>query len=143
MCASNWRALTVALLPAAALEVPIGNLIDRHGIQKILTLAVFLTAVTGVLMPFSSNLYYALAIVISFTMSYTMIFIALYSRMSDIMGESKTAMTGAIATFKDLGYTLGPLAAGTLMEFISVRNTFFLTGAAFAFLLPVALLLHD
>jgi hypothetical protein len=41
------------------------------------------------------------------------------------MGESKTAITGAIATFKDLGYTLGPLAAGALMGFISVREYLF------------------
>ena len=53
-------------------------------------------------MPFSSNFFYVLTTVIAFTVSYTMIFIALYSRMSDIMGESKTAITGAIATFRDL-----------------------------------------
>jgi MFS family permease len=135
--------LTVALLPAVALEVPMGNLIDRHGIRKTLALAASLTALTGVLMPLSSNLYYTLAIVTAFTISYTMIFIALYSRMSDIMGESKTAMTGAIATFKDLGYTLGPLIAGSLMEFTSIKNTFLVTGASFALLIPVALLLHD
>lgn len=135
--------LTVALLPAVALEVPMGNIIDRYGIRKTLTIAASLTVLTGVLLPFSSNLYYTLAIVTAFTVSYTMIFIALYSRMSDIMGESKTAMTGAIATFKDLGYTLGPLIAGTLMEFISIRNTFFVTGASFALLIPIALLLHD
>jgi MFS family permease len=135
--------LTVALLPAVALEVPMGNLIDRHGIRKTLALAASLTALTGVLMPLSSNLYYTLAIVTAFTISYTMIFIALYSRMSDIMGESKTAMTGAIATFKDLGYTLGPLIAGSLMEFTSIKNTFLVTGASFTLLIPVALLLHD
>ena len=39
--------------------------------------------------------------------------------MSDIMGERKTTMTGAIATFKDLGYTIGPLAAGTLMGVVA------------------------
>jgi MFS family permease len=72
-----------------------------------------------------------------------LILIALYARMSDIMGESKTAITGAIATFKDLGYTLGPLAAGVLMGFISIRDTFFIAGAAFALLIPIALLLHD
>jgi MFS family permease len=135
--------LTVALLPAVAFEVPMGNIIDRYGIRKTLTIAASLTVLTGVLLPFSSNLYYTLAIVTAFTVSYTMIFIALYSRMSDIMGESKTAMTGAIATFKDLGYTLGPLIAGTLMEFISIRNTFFVTGASFPLLIPIALLLHD
>jgi MFS family permease len=135
--------LTVALLPAVALEVPIGNLIDRHGIRKTLAVAASLTTLTAVMMPFSNSLYYTLAIVTAFTMSYTVIFIALYSRMSDIMGESKTAMTGAIATFKDLGYTLGPLAVGALMGFISIRDTFFITGAAFALLIPVALLLHD
>ena len=135
--------LTVALLPAVALEVPIGNLIDRHGIRKTLAVAASLTTLTAVMMPFSNGLYCTLAIVTAFTMSYTVIFIALYSRMSDIMGESKTAITGAIATFKDLGYTLGPLAAGALMGFISVRDTFFIAGAAFALLIPVALLLHD
>ena len=57
----------------------------------------------------------------AFTISYTLIFIALYARMSDIMGESKVAMTGAIATFKDLGYTIGPLVAGMLMVFITFR----------------------
>jgi PPP family 3-phenylpropionic acid transporter len=135
--------LTVALLPAVALEVPMGNLIDKHVIRKTLATAGLLTALTGALMPLSSNLYYTLAIVTGFTISYTMIFIALYSRMSDIMGESKTAMTGAIATFKDMGYTVGPLAAGTLMEFMGIKNTFFLTGLAFAVLIPVALVLHD
>jgi MFS family permease len=135
--------LTVALLPAVVLEVPMGNVIDRHGIRKTLVMAASLTVLTGVLMPFSSNLYYTLAIVTAFTVSYTMIFIALYSRMSDIMGESRTAMTRALAAFKDLGYTLGPLMAGTLMEFTSIRNTFFVTGASFALLIPVALLLHD
>ena len=135
--------LTVALLPAVALEVPIGNLIDRHGIRKTLAVAASLTTLTAVMMPLSNSLYCTLAIVTAFTMSYTVIFIALYSRMSDIMGESKTAITGAIATFKDLGYTLGPLAAGALMGFISVRDTFFISGAAFALLIPAALLLHD
>jgi len=135
--------LTVALLPAVVLEVPMGNLIDRHGIRKTLTAAASLTALTGVLMPLSSNFYYALVIITVFTVSYTMIFIALYSRMSDIMGESKTAMTGAVATFKDLGYTIGPLAAGFLTEFISIRDTFLVTGAAFALLIPITLLLHD
>jgi MFS family permease len=135
--------LTVALLPAVALEVPIGNLIDRHGIRKTLAVAASLTTLTAVMIPFSNSLYITVAIVTAFTMSYTVIFIALYSRMSDIMGESKTAITGAIATFKDLGYTLGPLAAGALMGFISVRDTFLITGAAFALLIPVALLLHD
>lgn len=135
--------LTVGLLPAVALEVPMGNPIDKHGIRKILTVAAALTALTGILLPLSSNLYYALGVVTGFTISYTMIFIALYSRMSDIMGENKTTMTGAIATFKDLGYTVGPLVAGTLMEFVSIKNTFFLTGVAFAVLIPVALLLHD
>jgi len=135
--------LTVALLPAVVLEVPIGNLIDRHGIRKTLAVAASLTTLTAVMIPFSNSLYVTLAIVTAFTMSYTVIFIALYSRMSDIMGESKTAITGAIATFKDLGYTLGPLAAGALMGFISVRDTFFIAGAAFALLIPVALLLHD
>jgi MFS family permease len=135
--------LTVALLPAVALEVPMGNVIDRHGIRKTLAIAASMTVLTGVLMPFSSNLFYTLAIVTAFTLSYTMIFIALYSRMSDIMGEGKTAMTGAIATFKDLGYTLGPLIAGTLMEFTSIRNTFLVTGVSFVLLIPVALLLRD
>jgi MFS family permease len=135
--------LTVALLPAVALEVPIGNLVDRHGIRKTLAVAASLTSLTAVLMPFSDNLYCTLAIVTAFTMSYTMIFIALYSRMSDIMGQGKTAITGAIATFKDLGYTLGPLAAGALMEAVNVKNTFFIAGAAFTLLIPVALLLHD
>jgi len=135
--------LTVALLPAVALEVPMGNLIDKHGIQKTLAAAALLTALTGALMPLSSNLYYTLAIVTAFTISYTMIFIALYSRMSDIMGESKVAMTGAIATFKDLGYTIGPLMAGLLMVFMNIQSTLLVTGAAFALLVPVAFLLRD
>jgi MFS family permease len=119
--------LTAALPPAVALELPMRNLIDRHGIRKTLVMAASLTVLTGGLMPLSSNLYYTLTIVTAFTVSYTMIFIALYSRMSDIMGENKTAITGAIATFKDLGYTLGPLIAGTLREFTSIRDTFFVT----------------
>ncbi len=135
--------LTVALLFAVGLEVPMGNIIDRHGIRKTLAAAAALTAVAGVLMPLSNNLYYTLAVVTAFTISYTLIFIALYSRMSDIMGESKVAMTGAIATFKDLGYTIGPLMAGVLMVFVDIQSTLLVMGAAFVLLIPVALLLHD
>ena len=134
---------TVALLFAVGLEVPMGNLIDRHGIRRTLTVAAALTAVAGVLLPISNNLYSILAVVTAFTISYTLIFIALYSRMSDIMGESKVAMTGAIATFKDLGYTIGPLIAGLLIVFINLQTTLFVTGAAFVILIPAALLLHD
>ncbi|MDG6908594.1 MAG: MFS transporter, partial [Nitrososphaerota archaeon] len=95
--------LTVALLPAVSLEVPMGHLMDSRGIRKTLSLAVVLTTLTALMIPLSSNFYYTVVLVTAFTVSYTMIFIALYSRMSDIMGQDKVAMTGAIATFKDLG----------------------------------------
>ncbi len=135
--------LTVALVPAVALEVPVGNLIDRHGIRKTLSVAVALTAATALLLPWSSDPLIVAAIVTAFTVSYTMIFIALYSRMSDILREDKVAMTGAIATFKDLGYTLGPLLAGFLMIVLSMQLVFVLVGAAFLALLPVAVRLRD
>jgi PPP family 3-phenylpropionic acid transporter len=135
--------LTIALLPAVGLELPMGNLIDRHGIRKTLTSAIALTTLTGILIPLSSNLYYIITVVTAFTISYTMIFIALYSRMSDIMRKDKVVMTGAIATFKDLGYTIGPLLAGRLIELINIKNTFLLVGGAFILLLPVTLTLHD
>ena len=134
---------TVVLLFAVGLEVPMGNMIDRHGIRKTLPIAAAFTALTAVLMLLSNDLYYTLAFVTAFTISYTLIFIALYSRMSDIMAESKVAMTGAIATFKDLGYTIGPLMAGMLMIFINIQSTLFVTGVAFLLLVPVALFLHD
>jgi predicted MFS family arabinose efflux permease len=108
-----------------------------------LATAAALTALSAVLMPLSNNPYYVLVFVTTFTITYTLIFIALYSRMSDIMGESKVAMTGAIATFKDLGYTIGPLMAGLLMLFMSIQSTLLVTGAAFVLLVPVALLLRD
>ena len=135
--------LTVALLFAVGLEVPMGNIIDRYGIRKTLAAAATLTTVAGVLIPLSNSLHYTLAVVTAFTISYTLIFIALYSRMSDIMGESKVAMTGAIATFKDLGYTIGPLMAGLLMIFIGIQSMLLVTGIAFLLLVPVALLLRD
>jgi len=135
--------LTVALLPAVSLEVPMGHLLDSRGIRKTVAIAVALTTLTALMIPLSSNFYYMITVVTAFTVNYTMIFIALYSRMSDIMRQDKVVMTGAIATFKDLGYTIGPLFAGTLIGVISIRNTFFLVGGAFILLLPVALLLHD
>jgi len=135
--------LTVALLPAVGLEVPMGNLMDHVGIRKTLLLATTSTTFTGLLLPLSNDIIYVFAVVTAFTVSYTAIFVALYSRMSDVMREDKVAMTGAIATFKDLGYTVGPLAAGFLTEAVGIRNTFFIMGAAFALLLPIAARLHD
>ena len=135
--------LTVALLPAVGLEVPMGNLMDRHGVRKMLSLAVVFTTLTALMIPLSSGFYYEAITVTAFTISYTMIFIALYSRMSDIMPKDKMEMTGAIATFKDMGYTIGPLLAGALIGAISIRSTFLLAGGAFILLLPIALLLHD
>jgi MFS transporter, DHA1 family, multidrug resistance protein len=135
--------LTVALVPAVSMEVPMGHLVDRRGIRKTLSIAVVLTTISAVLIPFSRNFYYIAIVVTAFTVSYTMIFIALYSRMSDIMSEEKVAMTGAIATFKDLGYTTGPLLAGLLIEMVGITNTFFVVGSGFIVLLPVALVLHD
>ncbi|MDG6913169.1 MAG: MFS transporter [Nitrososphaerota archaeon] len=135
--------LTVALAPAVVLEVPFGNLIDRIGIRKTLSIAVVTTAVTAVLLPLYGNLLWDLVTVTAFTISYTAIFIALYSRMSDVMREDKVAMTGAIATFKDLGYTVGPLAAGFLIPVFGIRSTFLGAGLAFLILLPLVLTLRD
>ncbi len=135
--------LTVALVPAVALEVPMGNLIDRHGIRKTLSAAVALTAGSAILLTWSSDAFVVAVIVTAFTVSYTMIFIALYSRMSDILREDKVAMTGAIATFKDLGYTLGPLLAGFLLLTLSMQEVFLIVGVAFLALLPIAARLRD
>lgn len=135
--------LTIALIPAVILEVPMGHLVDSRGIRKTLSVAIALTTVAAVLIPLSENFYYAAVVVTGFTISYTLIFISLYSRMSDIMREDKVAMTGAIATFKDLGYTMGPLIAGLLIEALGMANTFYIVGAGFIMLLPVALILHD
>jgi MFS family permease len=142
--------LTVALLPAVALEVPMGNAVDRFGVRKTLTVSALFTTIAAILIPlpssvipYANNLYYTMGVLIAFTVSYTMIFIVLYSRMSDTLGENKVAMTGAIAAFKDVGYTLGPLIAGFLMGFMSINMTFLLTGIAFILLVPVALTLHD
>ncbi len=135
--------LTVALVPAVALEVPFGSLIDRVGIRSTLTVSVVLTAVTALLLPLSGNIVYALIVVTAFTVSYTAIFIALYSRMSDVMLQDKVAMTGTIATFKDLGYTLGPLSAGFLIPLLGIHDTFLATGGAFLLLLPIAWSLRD
>ncbi|MGP8127855.1 MAG: MFS transporter [Candidatus Bathyarchaeia archaeon] len=135
--------LTVALLPAVALEVPMGHLMDKQGIRRTLSLAIVASAVTALMIPLSKNLYYTAFAVTAFTVSYTVIFIALYSRMADVMTEDKVAMTGAIATFKDLGYTIGPLLAGALISLVGMHYTFLIAGTAFLFLLPIALRLHD
>ena len=135
--------LTVALLPAVGLEVPMGNLVDKHGIRKVLSAAVMLTTMTALMIPLSRNIYYTAVTVTAFTVSYTTIFIGLYSRMSDVMDKDRIAMTGAIASFKDLGYTIGPLVAGTLIGFVGISDTFLVAGGAFLLLLPVALILHD
>ncbi|MDG6900457.1 MAG: MFS transporter [Nitrososphaerota archaeon] len=135
--------LTVALVPAVSLEVPMGHLIDSYGIRKTLPVAVIVTALCASLIPLYAGFYFALVVVTAFTVSYTMIFIALYSRMSEVMREDKVAMTGAIATFKDLGYTIGPLLAGFMIASIGMTSTFYIVGAAFIALLPVSLLLHD
>ncbi|HZW84805.1 MAG TPA: MFS transporter, partial [Nitrososphaerales archaeon] len=135
--------LTVALVPAVSMEVPMGHFVDRRGIRKTLSIAIVMTTVTAVLIPLSRNFYYIAVVVSAFTISYTMIFIALYSRMSDIIGEEKVAVTGAIATFKDLGYTIGPLLAGLLIELVGITDTFLVVGSGFIVLLPVALVLHD
>lgn len=59
------------------------------------------------------------------------------------MREDKVAIAYAIATFKDLGYTLGPLLAGFLIEVLGMTDVFYVVGSAFILPLPVALLLHD
>jgi PPP family 3-phenylpropionic acid transporter len=135
--------LTVALLPAVGLEVPIGQVLDRGGIRKILSVAIVLTALTALMIPLSRNLYFTIAVVTAFTVSYTAIFIALYSRMSDVMNKDRVGITGVLATFKDLGYTIGPLLAGTMISLVGINNTFLMVGGYFLFLLPVSLTLHD
>ncbi len=135
--------LTVALAPAVSLEMIMGNLVDRVGVRRTLTVALVLTGATGLLLPLSGNLVYALLVVTAFTVSYTAVFIALYSRMADVIQQDKVAMTGAIATFKDLGYTIGPLSAGFLIPVLGIQATFIVAGGAFLLLVPVALSLHD
>jgi MFS family permease len=135
--------LTVALLPAVALEVPMGHMMDRQGIRRTLSLAIVLSTITALVIPLSKNIYYTGVAVTAFTVSYTIIFIALYSRMSDIMSQDWVALTGVIATFKDLGYTIGPLLAGTLINLVGIKYTFLISGGSFLFLLPISLGLRD
>jgi MFS family permease len=135
--------LTVALIPAVILEVPIGHLIDKHGIRKTLSAAVLLTTISALMIPISGDVYSMSVAIIGFTVSYTAIFIALYSRMFDSMRKDKVVITGAIATFKDLGYTVGPLLAGILISVVGIGSTFLITGGAFVLLLPIALSLRD
>jgi MFS family permease len=135
--------LTVALLPAVMLEVPIGNAIDKYGVRRILSLAVVLTAATGVLFTLSNNPVYVAVFILAFTVSYTTIFIALYSRMSDLIKKEGITLMGPIATIKDLGYTIGPLVGGWLIETLSIGPAFMVAGVSFIVLLPVALTLHD
>jgi len=142
--------LTVALVPAVALEVPMGNVIDRFGVRKTLVVSAIFTAIAAILIPlpssvipYANNIFYMMIVLVSFTIGYTMIFIVLYSRIADTLGENKVTMMGAIAAFKDLGYTLGPLIAGIMMSFMSINMTFLLTGVAFIILIPVAITLHD
>lgn len=135
--------LTASLLPAVALEVPIGNLIDRYSVKKVLSIAAVLTAVAGVMFTLSSNLIYITSFVLVFTVSYTTIFIALYSRMSDLIKKEGITLMGPIATIKDLGYTIGPLIGGWMIGVISIGPAFMLAGASFIVLVPIALTLHD
>ncbi len=135
--------LTVTLLPAVALEVTIGNLVDKHGVRKILSLAAVLAAATGVMFTLSSNIFYIAAFILAFTISYTAIFIALYSRMSDLIKKEGITLMGPIAAIKDLGYTIGPLVGGWMIGAISIGPAFMVAGAAFILLVPVALALND
>lgn len=135
--------LTVALLPAVALEVPIGNLVDKHGVRKVLSFAVVLTAATGLLFTLSDNIFYIGIFILAFTISYTAIFIALYSRMSDLIKKEGLLLLGPIATIKDLGYTIGPLFGGYLIGIIGTGPAFTLAGAGFILLLPIALMLRN
>ena len=135
--------LTVSLLITALLEVTIGNLIDRHGLRKVLSLAVIAAAVTGFSIVLSQSVVYLLLAITLFTISYTIIFIGLYSRMEDIIRADKAAMTGAIATFKDAGYTIGPLLAGMVMLPLGIKETFMLVSGMFLLLLPITLSLKD
>ena len=47
--------LTVALVPAVSLEVPMGKLIDRVVIRKTLSLAALLTTASAVLIPLTAT----------------------------------------------------------------------------------------
>ncbi len=135
--------LTISLLITVVLEVPIGNLIDKHGIRKMLSIGVIGSCVAGIAFALYSNIVYLLIAISVFTIFYTVIFIGLYSRMSDIIKKDKTAMTGAIATFKDAGYTIGPLVAGFAMNYVSIKEVFIATALMFIILLPITASLHD
>lgn len=135
--------LTISLFFAVALEVPIGEFIDKHGVRKTMLLASIIAAIAAISMVFVNDVYILTSIIAIFNIAYTMIFIALYSRMSDIMLKDKTQMTGALATFKDLGYTIGPLVSGFAMIFIGLNATFLWTGVAFFALIPIAYALRD
>jgi MFS family permease len=135
--------LTVALLPAVALEVPIGNLIDRHGVRKVLAVASVAAAATGFLFTLSTNIVYVGGFILAFTVSYTAIFIALYSRMSDLIRREGLPLLGPIAAIKDLGYTIGPLVGGVVIGMIGITSAFAIFGMGYVLLLPLALMLKS
>lgn len=135
--------LTVSLLPTAALEVWIGELIDRHGVKKALAAASVLAMAFGIALPLSGSLLFTAVLIILFTLAYTTIFIALYARMADITKKEGIVMIGAMASIKDLGYTIGPIFAGAVAAAAGLQMAFVLCGIGYAALLPVALTLRD
>jgi DHA1 family multidrug resistance protein-like MFS transporter len=135
--------LTVSLLPTAALEVWIGEFIDRHGVRKTLSAASVLALALGVALPLSGSLLLIVPVILLFTLAYTTIFIALYARMADITKKEGIVMIGAMASIKDLGYTIGPLLAGVVAGAAGLQAAFVLAGVGYAALLPVAITLKD
>jgi MFS family permease len=135
--------LTVALLPAVVLEVPIGNLIDRHGVKKVIAIASVAAAATGFLFAMSTNIVYLGGLILAFTISYTAIFIALYSRMSNLIKKEGLSLLGPMAAIKDMGYTIGPLAGGFVIGIAGIAPAFAIFGAGYLLLLPIALTLKS
>ncbi len=135
--------LTVALLPTAALEIWIGEFIDRHGVRKTLAVASVLAMALGIALPLSGSAIYIVPVIMLFTLAYTTIFIALYARMADITKKEGVVMVGALASIKDLGYTIGPLLAGAVAGAVGLQMAFVVCGIGYAALLPVALTLRD
>ncbi len=135
--------LTVALLPAVMLEVPIGNLIDKHGVKKVIVVASAAAAATGFLFTLSTNIIYLGTFILAFTISYTAIFIALYARMSDLIKKEGLSLLGPIAAIKDLGYTIGPLIGGFVIGISGIVPAFAIFGVGYLLLLPIALTLKN
>lgn len=113
-------------------DIPIGNLIDKVSVRKLLIVGFVLLVLTGLALPYAKTITLMLAFLFLIGILHEVIYVpALAYLITSTKKEVVSEYMGATMSAMHLGYALGPVSLGLILDYFHQSESY-LTGLFFA-----------